>query len=349
MTTETTEKKARATRAPRKTVAPTPTEPTVEPKEIEEVAENNQSQDLVVSKKRKTRGIIAVDNGGENTKIFTEDMDNPTFFKSIKKYGRKKDLLADIYPQTDDESLTSYIVEWKDQVYLTNKRTVEASFSITGNTDSKANEYFILSTLIAVAKYGYDINYLSTSVPYKNILNEDELENIREELIGEHTISVDKVEYKFEIADVLVTAEAQAGYFYLEPEGMVTLLEIGSRTVGYATNELVYDEEGNILAESPIDIKSGTIEKAGLAISNIDVDEYIPYCSHIFSELSARKIDEKDEIIAFGGGVLIDGIRDGLQRFFKNITFAEDPLYVQVRGMLILAQLHFKLEEDDEE
>lgn len=314
------------------------------------IIEEKEVAQPVNVKKELTKGIIAVDNGGDNTKVLSQKMERPTYFKSKKRYGNKSHYLLDTFEKyEDDEAMRSYIVEYEDVIYLTNLRTEQSEYMMTGNTKSKANDYFIISTLIAVAKFGYDINYLVTSVPLKYIHSSD-VDKIKDMLIGEHKIKIDKKDYEFEIRDVEVTAEAQSALLHLLPEGRTTLLEIGSRTIGYATNILEFDEEDDIIINH-IPQKSDTIEQAGVEISNLREGDYIPFCSNIFSRMSSTsKITEDDTIIAFGGGILIDGIREGLKKFFNNITFIDDPLYVQVQGMLIIGEDAFShlLEDDDE-
>ena len=142
-----------------------------------------------------------------------------------------------------------------------------------------------------------------------------------------------------------MVAEAQSGHKYLQEEGVSTLLEIGSRTVGFATNKLVLNENGEKTTDFPIREKSGTLTRKGLQINNVTEEEYADYAEDIYAEIS-DVIDEDDKIIAFGGGILIDGVKDNLSNHFKNIAFAEDPLYVQVRGMLLEG---FEAFADDEE
>lgn len=332
-----TEIKEEVVAKPRRRKVPTITEEILVEETFEDVVEDIKvPTQEVVKPKVKTKGIIAVDNGGDNTKVFTQDMQSPTFFKSKKGFGSEDDFLDPVYDDNGIEEKRSYIVRWENQVYLTNRRMIQGRFKDTGNTTSKATDYFILSTLIAIAKFGYDINYVVTSVPYE-YRRTSEVEAIKERLIGEHLINVDGIDYTFTINGVLVTPEAQAGHAYLEIEGMATLLEIGSRTVGFATNYIELDDEGYVITDQPIREKSGTIDRAGVEISNLKESEYIPFCSNIYAHMSSV-ISEQDKIVAFGGGVLIDGIKKGLERKFKNIAFAKDPLYVQVKGMLIAGE-----------
>lgn len=293
----------------------------------------------------KTVGIIAVDNGGDNTKVFSEDMDSPISFKSLKKRGVQRDLEES--PTYDAKDTHSFIIDWNGKVYLTNHRTRLASGGgMTGNVASKANDYFILSALIGVALYGYDVNYVVVSIPYDHRHKTKENQKIKERLIGHHTLIIDKEVYEFEIAHVWLAIEAQTANFHLQEEGITTLLEIGSRTVGYATNEYVVNEDGIVIRDQPILEKTGTLARKGVKISEIAEDDdeaYEVYVEDIFSELSG-KIDENDKIVAFGGGILIEQIKESLADFYTNITFAKDPLFVQVRGMLEMAKIAYEAE-----
>ena len=316
----------------------------IEPnEEVTEVVTNVELDDSpAVTEDGRTIGVIAVDNGGDNTKILSETMSEPTHFTNLIAKGKVKDLDDKIIPP----EFHSHVVQWNDNIYLTNLRTAQSRFSpMTSYKESKTDDFFILSTLLAVAKYGYDINYLCTCVPFKNF-KPSEINAIRDILIGEHTINIDKVEYNFEIAEVLVLAEAQAGHYYLlnakdyyTENGQYTLIEIGSRTVGYATFDIILDENGEVDMDRTrfIREKSGTLVRKGLKISKISEEEYYDYTSSIFSDVSDI-VSEDDKVVAFGGGVIIEDIKEGLRNEFKNIVFAKEPLYVQVRGMLEIAK-----------
>lgn len=286
----------------------------------------------------KTRGIIAVDNGGDNVKVLSDSMDEPLFFKSAKSKGSIKDLSDPILaPELD-----SHVVEWNGNVYLTNYRTAQSRFSMTGFKESKTDDFFILSVLIAVAKHGYDINLLCTCVPYYTY-KKNEVDKLRSILVKNHKISIDKVDYEFVIEDILVAVEAQSGHFYLQREGEVTLLEIGSRTVGYATNKLIKIPNGNDI-NIPIREKTGTISRKGVQIGNLAEEEIVDYANSVYAELSSI-IDEKDKIVAFGGGVMIPKVKETLGKVFETIEFVDDPLFVQVKGMFEMAKQFF-VEED---
>lgn len=310
-----------------------------------------QTEEVKVVATEKSVGLIAVDNGGDNTKVLSEDMSSPISFGSRKERGKKRDKDED--PIVDPMKTHSFIIEWNDKVYLTNNRTRLAKYnSMTGNVSAKDNEYFILSTLIAVALYGYDVNYLITSIPYEHKALKDKNDRIKELLTGQHSLWIDGETYEFEIAHVWLSIEAQAGHVYLQEEGVTTMLEIGSRTVGFATNELIFNEDGTISLDQPILEKTGTLSRKGIQITEIDdedEEEYELYVHDVFKHLS-NKITENDKIIAFGGGVLIEPIREALSKVYNNIQFAEDPLYVQVRGMLEIGRMAYTEEfgEDNE-
>lgn len=283
----------------------------------------------------KTRGIIAVDNGGDNVKVLAEGMESPVIFKSAKSKGSRKDLSDPIL----SPEFHSHVVEWNGNFYLTNYRTAQSKFAMTGFKESKTDDFFILSILIAVAQYGFEENLLCTCVPYYTY-KKSEVEKLREILVKDHTISIDKIEYNFTINDILVAVEAQSGHFYLQREGEVTLLEIGSRTVGYATNKLIKSKDGGNDINIPIREKTGTISRKGIQIGNLAEEDIVDYANSVYADLSSI-IDEKDKIVAFGGGVMIPKVKETLNEVFESIEFAEDPLFVQVRGMLAMAEQFF--------
>ena len=71
-----TEIKPRGRRKPVPTVV-------VEPENL--IDEQKEIETPVNVKRKLTKGIIAVDNGGENTKVLSQRMEKPTYFKSKKR------------------------------------------------------------------------------------------------------------------------------------------------------------------------------------------------------------------------------------------------------------------------
>lgn len=292
----------------------------------------------------KTFGIIAVDNGGDNVKVINEDMDEPISFKAYKKIGMPRNIQETALK--DNMETHSFVIQWNDKVYLTNHRTsLVWDENMTGYVNSKATDYFILSALLAVALYGYDTNYLVTSVPSDHKHDD----KVKQRLLGHHKLIIDDEVYEFEISNVVLALEAQAGHVYIQEEGITTMLEIGSRTVNYATNELIFNEDGSIARDQPIWQKTGTIAKKGVELTKFTNVDYEVYVNSVFTDLAKRGVTEDDRVIAFGGGVLIDEIKETLTELFEgNISFHENPLYVQVLGMLEIGRLTYNAEYGDD-
>jgi hypothetical protein len=289
--------------------------------------------------RKKTSGIIAIDNGGENTKVLSEDMEHPVSFGSTKAIGKPRHKQDPILPP----ELHSHLVEWEGKIYLTNYRVMQSKARKSSLVNTKSDDYFILSILIAIAKYGYDENYVITCVPYSRY-SDEEKEAIERRLIRKHTLAIDGQEYNFEIKDVIIVPETMVAFFHLKPYGRVRLLDIGSRTVGYAT---MYQDEKFF---QPIFEETGTIEKEGLEARRdvVEKEEYDEYVENLAYELD-HVFNEDDEIIAFGGGVLIPQIVEGLKKKYPNLTVAEEPLFVQVRGMLEYGLNYLRGDVDEEE
>lgn len=272
-----------------------------------------------------TSGVIAVDNGGLNTKILSEEMEKPVTISSRKAYGHNNLRL------TKSLGEGSYKVKWNDKYYFFGSLILESDAEMSGYTNTKAKPFFILSILQAVALYGFDKNKVVTCTPFSRYTDE-ERGNIENMLLGKHSLEINDVEYDFEIEEVLVASETSPAFFVDMPEGKVRWLDLGSRTVGYSTSHYVPDEEILDL----LDKESNTIEKEGLDINRLHdatVEKFREYVDNLSKELN-RKWDEDDYIVVFGGGALNENLMTALQEVYTNTVIADDPLTLQVRGML---------------
>jgi Actin like proteins N terminal domain len=283
---------------------------------------------------KRTTGIIAIDNGGYNTKILSETMSHPVSISSRKAYGHNRFKFQTTYPEG------TYKIFWEGKWYFMGMLMLESRNQLTGYTHTKATDYFILSILQAIALYGYDINKVVTSTPISRY-SEDEIDAITNRLLGKHELEINGKEYSFEIVDVIVAPETSTAFFALMPEGKVRWLDLGSRTVGFATT---INENGFFM---PIELESGTIEKEGLDIRN-DITDFSEYVENLSMELN-RVWDTEDYIIAFGGGAEIPELVRELKMHYPNLHVAEEPLFLQVRGMLELGIQTFNGDDINEE
>lgn len=292
---------------------------------------NTNAKSRTVKKVSKpTSGVIAVDNGGEYTKIFAENMKEPVIYSAKKGYGHTR-----LKSKNNYDAETFKIVH-NDTVYFTGKLLLEADGELPSYTESKATNYFLLSILHAVALHGFDENYLVTCTPF-NKWDEDEIEAITEMVVGDHEITINDVDYKFSIKDVFVLSEVTPAFFIDAPMGKVHWLEFGSRTVGYATTV-----DGDL-----IEGLSGTLRKMGLDIKQ--VTNFKAYVSQVARDL-LKVWDEEDEVRAFGGGIEhYEEIAEELRLYFPNlVVIEEDPQTIQVRGMLEAGIQEFSNSDDEE-
>ena len=278
-----------------------------------------------------TSGIIAVDNGGEFTKVFAEDMKKPVVYSAKKGYGHDRLKFRNSYDKD------TFKIVYDDTIYFTGSLLLEADGELPSYTESKATDYFFLSILHACALHGFKENYLVTCTPFTK-WDEDEVEAITDMLVGTHNITINNVDYEFTIAEVLVVSEVTPAFFLDTPMGTVHWLEFGSRTVGFATTI------DGVLIEG----LSGTLSKMGLDIKQ--VANFKAYVSQIARSL-LKYWDEDAEVRVFGGGIEhYEEITEELIKYFPNlVVIEEEPQLIQVKGMLEAGYQMFAESEEDEE
>jgi len=301
-------------------------------------------EEVIVKTEELTTGIIAIDNGGYNTKIFSETMEEPFVMPSQKGLGHSKGRqFQGALPEG------SYDVEWNGKHYFFGL-LMRDSRLMTSYTNTKATPYFTLSALLGVALYGYDINNVITCVPYKRY-TETEINAIKEELTGNHTLFINGEEYSFEIQDVLVVSEELIiPYGYEVSEGITRWINLGSRTIGYATS--VYSE-----ADDWFDVdnnSSGTIEREGLDITKIlstvdggeiDFDDYVSGLANTLLPI----FSEDDVVKIAGGGAKVDELIESIKKVFPHASAVEEPVTLQVESMLKFALDYYAESHDESE
>lgn len=291
--------------------------------------------------KTMTSGIIAIDNGGYNTKVLSGNLSEPIVISSKKAFGHNNLSLGASYPEG------TYKVLWNDEYYFFGSLLHESTSFMNGFVNTKSKDYFILSALHAIALWGYDINYVVTSVPIARYTLE-ETEKITQRLLGKHSLVINDVEHVFTVKDVLVAPETSSAFFAETPDGYTRWLDLGSRTIGYATINADLESDSWF----PIERESGTIEKEGLDITRIaeeakTVRDFERYVESFSTELN-RSWKDDDVVIVFGGGALIPKLVEAVQNIYVNAVVPNEPHLLQVRGLYNLATLHFGGELEDE-
>lgn len=264
-------------------------------------------------------GIIAIDNGGHETKILSESMESPVVIPSEKTVGFERLKLGSGIGRND------FHVKWNDEWFFCGGLVRQnKKVKITGHEMTKDDDFFILSILLAIFLHGYKNNQVVTSCPISEYNQETE-EILKEKLLGEHTLTVNGETKTFDIDDVLLGAETASAFWLNQPHQLVRWIDIGSRTVGYATT-MVEDNEAHF-----IETESGTIDQMGLEATVIDNPK--SYARSIAAELN-KVWKRNDEMYIIGGGGEDEEIVTAFQNLYPNLRVHERPQLAQVKGLL---------------
>lgn len=288
---------------------------------------------IIVEETEPTVGIVCIDNGGKNTKVFNQDMEKPLVISSKKSFGHNNDPFgSQTYPDG------TYKIKWKEKYYFFGLLMADSRRQMSGYSNTKSTDYFILSVLQSVALYGYDINYIVTPTPWSRY-SEEEMQLINNRLIGDHELEINNETYEFRIEESIVAPETVIASYAKKPDGKHRWVDLGSRTVGYGTTFGNKDKKYFKIISEECD----TIEKEGLDIRNVldrgdeDLKDYSrEYIENIYNDLS-RDFNDDDAGTIFGGGALVKSIVDELLKRYPNFKVDEDPVTLQVRGMMEFA------------
>jgi len=272
-------------------------------------------------------GVIAIDDGGSSTCIVTKHVQEK--FPSVKGlYGDRT--LVNTTGKHD------FVVEYKDKKYVMGTLAkYDCKYPLQMHINTKCHIFFDLSVLVAIHKYGYPVNYLITSVPISTHTDEEKTQRMHR-LAGEHTITVNGYKKTFTIMDVKVAPETAVAYWLNEPHGKTRFIDLGSRTIGYATT--IFEDGINRF----IDTESGTIKDKGLEALGDDYDQE-SLADYICGKLSAIW-KENDKVFILGGGAHDGQLVDNIRRYFPKASVMDDPQMVNALSMYQLGRLAFDME-----
>lgn len=273
-----------------------------------------------------TSGVIAIDNGGSSTGIVTKD--RKEIFPSVKGLHGDRSL-------TEVSGKHDFIVDYKGQKYVMGTLAkYDCKYPLQMHTNTKQHLFFDLSTLVAIHQYGYATNYLVTSVPI-SMHKESEKFGIIERLVGDHTITVNGKTKNFNIMDIKVAPETAVAFWVNEPEGKSRYIDLGSRTIGYATTIL---EDG---VTRFIDTESGTFNGKGLEALADDYDQQALadfVCGRLISMWNMM-----DAVYLLGGGAFDSKLVDAIRRYFPNAVVMDSPQMANALGMYQLGCVAYDL------
>jgi plasmid segregation protein ParM len=271
-------------------------------------------------------GVVAIDNGGHSTCVVTKDIKEK--FLSVKGlYGNRN--LTEVSGKHD------YIVDYEGERYVMGTLAkYDCEYPLQMHTETKQHLFFDLSILVAIHQFGYATNYLVTSVPI-SMHNEDEKFGIIQRLVGDHTVTVNGRRKTFNIMDVKVAPETAVAFWNKEPYGRSRYIDLGSRTIGYATT--IYEDDVTRF----IDTESGTFNGKGLEAldSNYNQKALADYiCGRLVS-----KWKKDDDVYLLGGGALDFLLVEEIKSYFPKAQVLDNPQMANAMGMYLLGRVAYDL------
>lgn len=272
-------------------------------------------------------GVIAIDDGGHSTCVVTRDR-KENFYSVKGLYGERT--LTSSFGKHD------FIVEYMGEKYVAGSLAkYDCAMPLEMHTQTKQHLFYDLSILIAIHQYGYLSNFVVTSVPIE-MHTPEEKEGRIERLKKSHRITVNGVTKTFAIADIRVAPETASAYWIDEPKGKTRWLDLGSRTIGYATT--INENDINRF----IDTESGTFFGKGLeALSK----KYDP--KGLADFLCGRLIKNwytDDKVYLLGGGSLDKNLVQYIKTYFPNAEVMDNPQMSNAIGMYRLGKYAYGMD-----
>ena len=271
-------------------------------------------------------GLISVDDGGSSTCVVTRN--GAERFPSVKGlYGNRT--------LTETSGKYDYIVDYQGERYVMGTLAkYDCKYPLQMHSKSKQHLFFDLSVLVAIHQFGFASNYLVTSVPI-SMHNEEEKYGRISRLVGDHTLAVNGKSKTFNIMDVKVAPETAVAFWIKEPQGKARFIDLGSRTIGYATTIL---DEG---ITRFIDTESGTINGKGLEALGEDYDQKA-LADFICGRLLAIW-NQADTVYLLGGGALDDSLVNYIKYYFPNSVVLDNPQMANALGMYLLGRVAYNI------
>lgn len=274
-----------------------------------------------------TSGLIAVDDGGHSTCVVTKDRREN--FPSVKGvYGNRS--------LTESVGKYDFIVDYKGEKYaMGTLAKYDCKYPMQMHTKTKQHLFFDLSVLVAIHQYGFHTNYLITSVPISMHKETEKFGRISR-LVGDHTITVNGRTKSFNIMDAKIAPETAVAFWVCEQEGKSRFIDLGSRTIGYATTIL---EDG---VTRFIDTESGTFSGKGLEALSDDYDQQA-LADYICGRLVSMW-DVHDSVYLLGGGAYDVALIEAIRYYFPNTVVLDNPQMANALGMYQLGCVAYDME-----
>lgn len=170
--------------------------------------------------------ILGIDAGNYETKVCSINGVN-SFPSDIGEFRKRK--LVESFGKDD--------IVWEyngEKGFAGTLAKFESEYGGTMKGKTKAHSEGILRVLIALHKYGEDVNKIIVGQPI-DAHDEEEKEKIKELLNGKHTIKVNGIEKDIIVEQIEVAPEGSAAILSSPENGLIRIIDIGSGTTNFAT------------------------------------------------------------------------------------------------------------------
>lgn len=276
--------------------------------------------------------ILGIDAGNYETKVCVNDQ----VYSFPSDIGEYRELRIKEHFSKDD-----IVWEYKgEKGFAGTLAKYESEYGGTIKGITKAHPEAILRALIAIHKYGDNINQIIVGQPISTHVDKEK-QKIKDALIGEHTLKINEVEKTFVVDRVEVSIEGTAAIISNPVKGLVRIIDIGSGTTNFATlNDMKKIDKGSFTKRIGTEI-----------MINKDPKEMAKGIRKIIS--SHWKKD--DAIFVTGGGA--EKIYPHLNNFLYNCQILKPRIgnsllntkYANVVGFYKLAKGVFEVEEKHED
>lgn len=266
-------------------------------------------------------GLIAIDDGGHSTCVVTKS--GQEMFPSVKGIFGERTL-------TKVSGKYDYIVDYEGKRYVMGTLAkYDCQYPLQMHTETKQHPFFDLSVLVAIHQFGYSNNFVITSVPI-TMHNDIEKNGRIRRLEKQHTITVNGQTKTFNIMEMKVAPETASAFWISEPQGKTRFIDLGSRTIGYATT---ISDNGETRF---LDTESGTFYGKGLEALDNGYDAR-SLADFICGRLIA-KWKREDDVFLLGGGALDSDLVSSIRDYFPKSSIVTDPQMANAKGMYLLGR-----------
>jgi len=237
---------------------------------------------------------VGLDVGRNSVKLY--DGDHFIRFPSI--VGEYRDLK--FKDNLVDEN--SFIVSIDGERYFVGDLArKESEFCRQLLVDDKATDDFVVLALVALFQTGYDEFDVVTGVPV-DLHIEDTKQKVKSLLEGSYNVEVNGVRKKIYVNRVRVSVEGGGAFWASPKEGLVRIIDGGSKTINYMT----------VLDKRLVDRDSGTLPFGFDTNKSSNIKQM---CNRIAGELG-KKWGRDDDVYTVGG--CAEQLADYLSVYFPN-------------------------------